>query len=213
VDEFTAQPTLSIAHPNLMKQVEFFLPGFMLKHMAAPALLASFLLSIPSSAATYPTLPTATVDVTCCPAVTRTVAVHTAAALQAAFDNAALGDEIVLDAGATYEGNFIIRIPTGSSGWVTVRSTGFSSLPPPGTLVGISDAPHMAKIMSPNFGDPGASVNPALGSNYDSTTFTDMAVHHYRFIGIEFAVGLTHYNYHVVLIAPPSRGVPYSAVA
>ena len=182
----------------------------MFKH-SAPALLATLLSSIPLSAVSYPALPTATVDVTCCPAVTRTVAVHTAPQLQAAFDNAALGDEIVLDAGATYEGNFTLKVPSGSSGWVTIRSSASSSLPAPGTRVSLSDAPHMAKIMSPNFGDPGATSNPAIGNKYDSTTYTDMGIHHYRFIGIEFATGRTHYNYHVIYIAPPALGVPFSS--
>ena len=140
----------------------------MFKHLAARALLASSLwFSIPLSAVTYPALPTATVDVRCCPASTRTVAVHTAVQLQAAFDNAALGDEIVLDAGLTYEGNFILRVPTGTSGWVTVRSSATAALPSPGTRVGLSDAINMAKIMSPNFGNPGATTDPALANNYN----------------------------------------------
>ena len=183
----------------------------MFRHIAAPALLASFLFSTPSSAVTYPTLPTATVDATCCPTSTRTVAVHTAAQLQAAFDTAALGDEIVLDAGTTYKGNFILKIPSGTTGWVTVRSSASASLPPPGTRVALSDAANMAKIMSPNYGDPGTAVYPALSNSGDSTASTDMGVHHYRFIGIEFATGLTNYNYHVVVLSPPVKGVPFSA--
>jgi uncharacterized protein (TIGR03437 family) len=183
----------------------------MFRHLAAPAVLASYLwLSIPLSAVTYPALPTTTVDVTCCPAATRTVAVHSAQALQAAFDNAALGDEIVLDAGTTYKGNFIVKMPSGTSGWVIVRSSASASLPPPGTRVGSSDAANMAKIMSPNYGDPGTPVYPALSNYGDTTPVTDMGVHHYRFIGIEFATGLTSYNYHVIDITPPVKGVPYS---
>jgi len=183
----------------------------MFKHLAAPALLASSLwFSTPLSAVTYPALPTATVDVRCCPAVTRTIAVHSATALQAAFNNAALGDEIVLDAGATYEGNFVLRIPTGTSGWVTVRTSASALLPAPGTRVGLSDAPNMAKIMSPNYGDPGANAYPAIGNFSDTTPDTSMGIHHYRFIGIEFATGLTNYNYHVIFFAPPTRGVPFS---
>jgi len=184
----------------------------MFKYLAAPALLASSLwFSTPLGAVTYPALPTATVDVRCCPASTRTVAVHTAQDLQAALNNAALGDEIVLDAGKTYEGNFILSVPSGTSGWVTVRSSASSALPPPGTRVGLSDAINMAKMMSPNYGSPGASASPALGSNYNSATPADMGVHHYRFIGIEFATGLSNYNYHVIDISPPVNGVPFSA--
>ncbi len=181
----------------------------MFKHMTAPALLALFLFSIPSSAVTYPALPTATVDVTCCPAVTRTVAVHTATQLQAAFDNATLGDEIVLDAGTTYKGNFILRVPSGTTGWVTVRSTGLGSLPSPGTRVATGDASKMAKIMSPNYGDPGDPSGPALQN--DATTNASHGAHHYRFIGIEFATGLSSYNYHVIQIVPPINGTPYTS--
>src|SRR5947207_15726843 len=162
----------------------------MFKRLAAPVLMVSCLwLSTPLSAATYPALPSATVDVTCCPAATRTVAVHTAAQLQAAFDNGALGDEIVLDAGTTYEGNFILKIPSGTTGWVTVRTSASAALPPSGTRVALSDAVNMAKIMSPNYGDPGTPVYPALTNAGDSTPITSMGVHHYRFIGIEFATG------------------------
>jgi len=70
----------------------------------------------------------------------------------------------------------------------------------------------MAKIMSPNFGDPGVTSNPAIGNNYNATApYTDMAIHHYRFIGIEFATGLISYNYHVIFIEPKALGMPFSA--
>jgi hypothetical protein len=163
-------------------------------------------------AMTYPQLPTAVVDVTCCPPVTRTIPVHTAAQLQTALDKAQLGDEIVLDAGSTYEGNFILRALGGTNGWVTIRSSAASSLPSPGTRVGDRDAVYMAKIMSPNYGDPGDPSGPAVGVDYQSTNLSDLGVHHYRFIGIEFATGLTCWNYHVIFIAPQSKGVPFSPV-
>jgi len=133
--------------------------------------------------------------------VNRTVAVHTAADLQAALSTARLGDEIVLDAGKTYEGNFIVAVPTGFSGWVTVRTSAVSSLPQPGTRVGPGNMAQMAKIMSPNSGDPGVPSYPAIGNNYLSSTLSDMGVHHYRFIGIEFATGLTAVNFHVMLFS------------
>src|ERR1017187_4761988 len=139
-----------------------------------------FLVSIPVFAINYPSLPIATVDVSCCPAVTRTVAVHTAAQLQAALSSAQLGDNIVLDAGATYEGNFILSIPSGSTGWVTLTSTAAFALPSPGTRVGPSDAVHMAKIMSPSSGDSiGDNTYPALAVNLWASNPADLGVHHY----------------------------------
>jgi hypothetical protein len=143
------------------------------------------------------------VDVSCCPAVTRTVAVHNAADLQAALSGAQLGDNIVLDAGATYEGNFIVSVPGGSAGWVTVSSSAAYALPSPGTRVGPSDAVHMAKIMSPSAGDStGDKTRAALGSDLNATNLAALGVHHYRFIGIEFATGLTAVNYGVVQFGP-----------
>ena len=161
------------------------------------------LFAMPLFAVTYPTLPTATVDATCCPPITRTVATHTAAQLQAAFSSARYGDNILLDAGVVYQGNFILYQPTGGNGnWVTVSTTRQSSLPSPGTRVGAGDAVNMAKIMSPDYGGPGDWTAPALANNYNSVTLSDMGINGYRFIGIEFATGLSALNYHVIYLSP-----------
>ncbi|HEX3157810.1 MAG TPA: hypothetical protein VHQ45_04810 [Gemmatimonadaceae bacterium] len=113
------------------------------------------------------TLPRATVDIQM-PAVTGTSRVVRAGeSLQAAIDAAQRGDEIVLDAGATYTGSFILREKSGA-GWIIIRSNG--SLPAPGTRVRPADSVHMARLASP-------------GSN-QSTITTSGAASGWRLIGL-----------------------------
>ena len=92
--------------------------------------------------------------------------------LQAALDNAKLGDTIVLQAGATFRGPFKLPNKTAGSGWIYVVSSHLSNLPPPGTRVGPANATNMPKIVSPPFYN-------ALKTVANS--------HHFRFVGIEFA--------------------------
>ena len=92
--------------------------------------------------------------------------------LQAALDNAKLGDTIVLPAGATFTGPFTLPNKTGGSGWIYVVSSHLAYLPPPGTRVSPSNAANMPKILA----HKGLSaVNTVVNS------------HHFRFVGIEFA--------------------------
>ena len=124
------------------------------------------------------------------PKSARTIYVKQDNDLQAAFDNANLGDVVMLDAGATFRGNFKLPNKTTGSGWIYIISSDMASLPE-GTRVGPSDAAHMPKIISPNSA-------PAL--------FTVFAAHNYRFAGIEFSTsaaitnlilmgyGLTNYS-------------------
>lgn len=164
--------------------------------------------TVPLFAVTYPTLPQASVDVTCCAPVLRTVPVHTAAQFQAALSSAHTGDDIVLDAGSVYEGNFVVGIPVGTTGWVTVRSSLSALLPPPGTRVGLKDIVNMAKIKSPDAGHPGDPSAPALGNDYNAATLANTGVNHYRFIGLEFATGLSNTNFHVVWFSPLNSTQP-----
>jgi len=70
--------------------------------------------------------------------------------LQAAIDNAQPGDTIVLQAGATFTGNFVLPAKSGSA-FVTITSSGDpSSLPPADGRIDPSYAPLLAKIKSPN---------------------------------------------------------------
>ncbi|HKG20614.1 MAG TPA: hypothetical protein VKC34_01835 [Blastocatellia bacterium] len=97
--------------------------------------------------------------------------------LQAALDQAAPGDTILLEAGATFTGNFVLPKKAGGAGWVTVRSSaGDSELPPPGTRVTPAQAPRMPKVETPN-ADPVLKTAPGA--------------HHFRFIGVEFTQAAT----------------------
>jgi hypothetical protein len=85
--------------------------------------------------------------------------------LQAALDGAQRGDQIVLQAGATYTGNFVLPAKAGTE-WIVIRTSG--TLPAEGTRVGPADAPQMARIVSPNVSPalqtaPGASFYRLMG--------------------------------------------------
>jgi hypothetical protein len=106
--------------------------------------------------------------------------------LQAALNAAKPGDVLSLQAGATFTGNFTLPAKPGSE-WIIIRtSASDNSLPPSGVRVTPDKSNLMPKIITPN-------GQPAL-------TAGDGA-HHFRFIGIEFAVapGVKRANSLVVL--------------
>ncbi|MCC6927904.1 MAG: Ig-like domain-containing protein [Gemmatimonadaceae bacterium] len=105
-----------------------------------------------STPVTLPALPTILNPVY--PKVTgKQWAVHAGDNLQSILNQAQRGDEIVIDAGATFTGNFTLPVKTGSTaanGWIIVRSSQQSALPPQGTRVTSQQASLMPKIFSPN---------------------------------------------------------------
>lgn len=105
--------------------------------------------SLPQSSriATRPTLPQAFVDVTPKAVTGKTINVAAGGDFQLALNSANYGDEIVLQAGATYTGNFILPVKSGS-GWILVRTNG--SIPPAGTRLTRTTAGGVARIVSPN---------------------------------------------------------------
>lgn len=118
-----------------------------------------------------PELPRTTVDVSM-PSVTgHSIRVNAGGDLQAALNSAQPGDEIVLQAGATFTGNFTLPAKSGA-GWIVVRSSG--SLPAAGTRVHPNDAPQMAKLVSQDPFQP--VVQTALGA------------HNIRLVGLEMTV-------------------------
>lgn len=141
-------------------------------------LIILLLVSAPVQAATLPELPRVYVDTTM-PTTTGTKTVcakgcnYTNHQLQAALNEANLGDAIELQAGATYPGTITLPNKTSGTGWITVRSSAWANLPAPGTRVGPQHASLMAKITTP----PSALSEPAVT--------THEGAHHFRFIGIE----------------------------
>jgi hypothetical protein len=99
------------------------------------------------------------------------VTVNAGGDLQAAIDNAQPGDTIVLQAGATFIGNFVLPDKPGST-YVTITSSGDRSrLPGDDTRIDPSYSPLLAKIKSPNSG-------PAIA--------TAPFAHHYQLQLLEF---------------------------
>ena len=102
-----------------------------------------------------------------------TITVRAGGDLQAALDQARPGDVIVLEAGATYTGNFILPAKDGSSNRaITIRSsTDDRRLPGPTSRISPDDAPLLAKLASGN-------SSPALR--------TAPRASHWRILAIEF---------------------------
>jgi len=137
-----------------------------------------------SLAATLPTAPL-TFDTTYAAPTGAIIDVSAGGDLQAALNNAKLGDTIVLQAGATFTGPFTLPNKTSASGWIYVVSSNLASLPAPGKRVGPNDAANMPKIVS------------LLDNN---SLVTVASSHHFRFVGIEFAPVPGAYVYQVIQI-------------
>ncbi len=93
---------------------------------------------------------------------------------QAALEQAAAGDVILLEAGATFTGNFTLPKKAETNNWITIRSSASDAqLPAAGTRVTPDFAARMPKLVTPN-------ADPVLK--------TTAGAHHYRLIGIELTV-------------------------
>ena len=94
------------------------------------------------------------------PVAAATTSVAAGGNLQAAIDNASAGDTILLQAGATFTGNFVVRSGKQS---LTIRSSAADALlPVSGQRTSPQYAPYLPKLQSPNSGaaltiEPGAS--------------------------------------------------------
>ena len=94
--------------------------------------------------------------------------------LQAALNQAQPGDEVVLEAGATYSGNFVLPVKSGTS-FITVRSSRCAELPA-GVRVGPAQSSLMARLATPN-------VSAVLTA--------PVRTHHWRVQCLEFTQGAT----------------------
>ena len=77
--------------------------------------------------------------------------------LQAAINAAQPGDTLLLPAGATFSGNFVLPVKAGSQ-FITIRTAPGGALPPDGMRVSPTHAPFLARIQSPNNGPAIATV-------------------------------------------------------
>ena len=91
---------------------------------------------------------------------TRTTFVPAGADLQAALTAAQPGDSLVLAAGATWTGNYVL--PTRACGAGITVTTG-TTLPPAGTRVTPTTAARFAKIVTPNSAAALKTTNPTCG--------------------------------------------------
>lgn len=135
-----------------------------MKHLALLCLLCASAFAI-----TKPTLPQLQVDTSIPPVTGKSIPVNAGADLQAAINAANPGDELVLQAGAVFIGNYELPNKNGS-GWITIRSSNMSRLPVPGNRVAPADAANMPTVM-------------AYGV---STAFhLSPGAHNYRLMGLE----------------------------
>ena len=123
----------------------------------------------PTFPAQSPERPRVFLDTTYSAPAGRQTSVPAGGDLQGALNSAQPGDTIILQAGATYTGNFTLPVKSGTA-WIYVQSSALSSLPAAGTRVAPAQASLMPKIVSPN---TSAAISTAAGA------------HHFRFVGVE----------------------------
>jgi hypothetical protein len=104
------------------------------------------------------------------PVTGKTIRVAAGGDFQAAINSADPGDEIVLQAGATYIGSFLLPAKNGRKEWITIRTSDMAGLPKEGMRVSPRHAKAMPKIVDPN---GNGAISTALGAGY------------YRLIGLE----------------------------
>jgi len=155
---------------------ELHLPGPGANRLRHALLL--LLLPFSAGAQQYPLLPRVFLNTSYPPLTGKSVTVPAGGDLQAAINSANLGDEIVLQAGATYTGNFTLPAKTGS-GWIVIRSSSLSVMPEH-TRVGPQNAASMAQVVT-------NSSYPVF-SNITNGAVSDRAAQFYRFAGLEITV-------------------------
>ncbi|MBA3711403.1 MAG: right-handed parallel beta-helix repeat-containing protein, partial [Pyrinomonadaceae bacterium] len=106
------------------------------------------------------------------PAQANTIFVPSGGNFQAALNTAQPGDTILLEAGGTFIGPFVLPNKPGAN-WITVRTSApDTSLPGPNTRITPAYSGVMPKLVSVGLAEPVLSTAPYS--------------HHFRFIGIEF---------------------------
>src|SRR5437763_5581302 len=94
---------------------------------------------VAAQASTEPELPRVYLDTTYPASSGSTINVAAGGNLQAALNQAQPGDQVVLQAGAVFTGNFILPAKTGS-GWIVIRTANLSGIPAEGARADASNA-------------------------------------------------------------------------
>ncbi len=144
---------------------------------------ASTTCSIPPNLPGFIDLPQKYVDISMPTPSGSTTHVKAGDDLQARLDAAQPGDTLVLEAGATWVGEYYLRAKSNpSKQWIVIKSSAMNSLPGEGARV--KPAQHhqyMPKILAPkNPVSPKVSTKRALRC--------DLGASHYRIMGVEFGV-------------------------
>jgi hypothetical protein len=126
----------------------------------------------PKAASTDPDLPTLylTTTMASTPSSTRVINVSATDNLQTVLDTAKYGDKIVLAAGATFTGNFVMPAKSGGTAgeWITIQ--GGAAIPAEGSRVSPAAAANFPKLIT-------NTVSPALRTAFGAARW--------RVIGIE----------------------------
>jgi hypothetical protein len=145
--------------------------GLVLAMISVPSVGFGDMSSETSNGAVAPEPPREFVDSVEQPSSGRTLRVNAGGNFQKALDEADLGDVIVLESGATFDGHFSLPNKKRGAGWITIRSSGVEkNFPPAGTRVSPAQAPLMAVLTT---------------WRGDGVVMAEKGAHHYRFIGIE----------------------------
>jgi len=137
----------------------------------------------PAHAAGVPELPRVYLDTTYALPTGPTITVPAGGDFQAALNSAQPGSVIVLQAGATYAGNFSLPNKTGA-GWIYIQSSALTSLPAPGTRVTPAQAALMPKLIDTS------GLHNGSAPGYP-TIQTQPNAHHYRLVGLEITTNWT----------------------
>jgi hypothetical protein len=158
-------------------------------------IVLSGLLAFPRAAevqVTGPELPRVLLNTGYVPPTGATINVPAGGDFQAALNAAQPGDQIVLQAGATYTtppDGFVLPNKPGTN-WIVIRTSNIGSLPAEGSRVSPASAVAMARIVT---------------NGLWPTVRTAAAAHHYRFIGIEFTIAPAQLqNYGIVTLGEGS---------
>jgi uncharacterized protein YjdB len=130
-------------------------------------------ITVTAPATNAPELPRIFLDTHYSPPTGNTITVAAGGDLQAALNAAQPCDVIVLQAGATFTGNYTLPNKSGSC-WITIRSSAAdASLPAEGARMTPAYASLLPKIVSPN---TNAALQTALGAHNYRVMFVEMTV-------------------------------------